>query len=86
LIKEQHVPFLVSSILTRKVYEKNTNDIDFCLGGLMDMVRLEIIKTPALRNEIKTPTISQKESLRRSLTLTKRIPKMQERKKPQQSA
>jgi len=35
--------------------EKNINDIDYCLGGFMGILRLEIMKSAQLKNEIKNP-------------------------------
>ncbi len=55
LIKEQHVPFLVNQILTREIHEKSTQDVDYCLGGMMEMLRLEMTKSEELRAEIKDP-------------------------------
>eukprot|EP01022_Parablepharisma_sp_SALTPOND_P031230 TRINITY_DN78_c0_g1_i1.p1 TRINITY_DN78_c0_g1~~TRINITY_DN78_c0_g1_i1.p1 ORF type:complete len:2462 (-),score=272.77 TRINITY_DN78_c0_g1_i1:2173-9558(-) len=53
LIKEKHIPYLIHHILNRPTFEKNMNDIDHCLGGLMDMLRLEILKHSPLKSEIK---------------------------------
>ena len=55
LIKEQHIPFLVGQILTREIREKSTQDVDYCLGGMMEMLKLEITVSEELRKEIPSP-------------------------------
>ena len=55
LIKQNHIGFLVSQILTREIHERSTQEVDHCLGGMMDMLRLEMEKSEELRKEITSP-------------------------------
>ncbi len=55
LVKGQHIPLLVSQILSRDVREHSTQDVDYCIGGMMEMLRLEMKKSPELRKEVASP-------------------------------
>ena len=54
LISQNHIPFLISEILKWPIDEASTNNVDYCFGGLIDMLRMEIDKCNSLKNEIKS--------------------------------
>ena len=46
---------MVENILRWEIRERTLDDIDCCFGGLVDMLRLEIIKCSILTNEVESP-------------------------------